>query len=85
MKTKNVGILLLCMLAGLTIGDCAGEFLSKIRYLQFFSFGQTFGLQNPVTIYLGIITLMIQFEITFTLAGILGMLSGIWIYKKIAL
>lgn len=83
MKEKNYGILLLCMLAGLTVGNFAGELCQSVAFLKFMDYGQAFGLENPVTIDLGVLVMSIQVKIHITLAGILGMVGGILIYKKL--
>lgn len=82
-KTKNFWILLLCMLAGLTIGNFMGELCSGVKALNFIHYGQAFGLQDPVTIDLGVIIMAFKFQIKITLAGILGLLCGILLFKKI--
>lgn len=82
-KTKNFWILLLCMLGGLTVGNFVGELCDGVSFLQFINYGQAFGLDDPVKIDLGIIVMSVQFIIRITLAGIIGMLGGILLYKKI--
>ncbi len=82
-KTKNLWVLLLCMLAGLTVGNFVGELCSQTHYFKFFHYSQCFGLDTPLTIDLGILIMTFQFQLKFTLMGILGMLIGIFLYKKI--
>lgn len=83
MKGKNFWILLLCMLAGLTVGNFLGELCSGVPFLAFLSYGQSFGLEKPVAIDLGVIQMAVQFTIQITLIGIVGMMTGIFVYKKI--
>lgn len=83
MKNKNFWVLLLCMLAGLTVGNFLGEISSAVPFLKFLSYGQAFGLEKPVAINLGVIKMAIQFTIHITLTGIMGMMLGIFVYKKI--
>ncbi|MGL6174011.1 MAG: DUF4321 domain-containing protein [Cellulosilyticaceae bacterium] len=82
-KTKNFWILLLCMLGGLTVGNFAGELCSEISLISFLNYGESFGIDQPLQIDLGIIVMSIQFVIHITLAGIVGMVGGILLYKKI--
>lgn len=82
-KTKNFWILLLCMLAGLTVGNFAGELCKNISFLKWINYGQAFGLDRPVTVDLGVIVFSLQASIRITLAGILGMVAGIFTFKKI--
>ena len=83
MKTKNFWVLLLCMLAGLTIGSFLGELCRGIQFLNIINYGQTFGLEDPVTIDLGVILMTLKFQIRITLAGIVGLGCGILLFKKI--
>ncbi|MGL4345885.1 MAG: DUF4321 domain-containing protein [Cellulosilyticaceae bacterium] len=83
MKNKNFWVLLLCMLAGLTVGSFVGELCHNVPVLSFLNFGESFGLDTPVAIDLGVIKMSIQFTIHITLTGIMGMMLGIFVYKKI--
>lgn len=71
------------MLAGLTVGNFFGEICTRVSFLSFMNYGQAFGLQDPVTIDLGVILMTLKFQIKITLAGILGLSCGILLYKKI--
>lgn len=83
MKAKNFWVLLLCMLAGLTVGYFIGELCMKVPGLSFVNYQQIFGLEEPIPIDLGVISAVFKFQIKISLAGILGMVGGILIYKKI--
>lgn len=83
MRAKNFWILLLCMLAGLTVGYFIGELCMKVPWLSFMHYQQVFGLEEPIPIDLGVISAVFKFQIKISLAGILGMMGGILIYKKI--
>lgn len=82
-KTKNFWVLLLCMLGGLTVGNFVGDLAKNISFLSFIQYGQSFGLDSPVNIDLGVLVMSLQFTIEITLAGILGMVTGVLLYKKI--
>ncbi|MEG0012708.1 MAG: DUF4321 domain-containing protein [Cellulosilyticaceae bacterium] len=82
-KTKNFWVLLLCMLGGLTVGNFVGDLAKNISFLSFIQYGQSFGLDSPVNIDLGVLVMSVQFTIEITLAGILGMVTGVLLYKKI--
>lgn len=82
-KAKSFWVLLLCMLAGLTVGYFVGELCQKVPFLSFMNYYQVFGLEEPVAIDLGVIIAAFKFQIKISLAGILGMVGGIMIYKKI--
>ncbi|MGL4361960.1 MAG: DUF4321 domain-containing protein [Cellulosilyticaceae bacterium] len=82
-KPKNFWILLLCMLAGLTVGNFTGELCKEVSVLSFINYGESFGLQDPVTIDLGVLLISFKFQLKITLAGIIGLCGGILLYKKI--
>lgn len=82
-KTAKVGILLLCMLSGLTIGNFIGELCSNFTYLKWMNYTQVFGFETPFQINLGAIMLAIQIQFNITISGILGMILGVFVYKKI--
>lgn len=82
-KTKNFWVLLLCMLGGLTVGNFVGDLAKNISFLSFIQYRQSFGLDSPVNIDLGVLVMSVQFTIEITLAGILGMVTGVLLYKKI--
>ena len=49
-KYKNVWILILFILSGLVIGGLLGELASKIDFLWWLGYGESFGLTNPLEI-----------------------------------
>ena len=82
-KTTNFWILLICMLAGLTVGNFIGSLCSTVSFLKWMNYAGHFGLDSPVQINLGVIWLSFQVKINITLAGILGMIGSVFVYKKI--
>ncbi len=82
-KAAKVGILLLCMLSGLTIGNFIGELCSKLPYFQWINYSQVFGFNDPFQVDLGAIIFAFQIQFKITLAGILGMILGVFVYKKL--
>lgn len=80
-KTKNVWALLLLILAGVVLGGFIGELTRNVDFLSWLSYGQTFGLDTPVVLNLGIIIFTFGLQIKITIAGIIGILLAILIYK----
>ncbi len=80
-KTKNVWALLLLILAGVVLGGFIGELTRNVDFLSWLSYGQTFGLDAPVVLNLGIIIFTFGLQIKITIAGIIGILLAILIYK----
>ena len=67
---KNYWALLLMILAGVVLGA-----------LRWLNYGQTFGLSNPLVLDLGILVLTFGLTIKITIAGIIGIVLAILIYR----
>lgn len=80
-KSKNAWALLLLILAGVVLGGFIGELTKNVGWLSWLSYGQTFGLETPIVLNLGIIILTFALQIKITIAGIIGILLAILIYK----
>lgn len=80
-KSKNAWALLLLVLAGVVLGGFIGELTQNIGALSWLSYGKTFGLDAPVILNLGIVVLTFALQIKITIAGIIGILLAILIYK----
>lgn len=83
MKAKNFWVLLLCMLSGLTVGYFIGDLCRDIPFLSFLNYSQVFGLDQPISLDLGVLLAVVKLQIKISLAGILGMVAGVIIYKKL--
>nr|WP_307990208.1 DUF4321 domain-containing protein [uncultured Niameybacter sp.] len=83
MKAKNFWVLLLCMLSGLTVGYFIGDLCRDVPFLSFLNYSQVFGLDQPISLDLGVLLAVIKLQIKISLAGILGMVAGVIIYKKL--
>lgn len=82
-REKNIWILMVFLLSGLVIGGLLGELASKVDFLWWLSYGESFGLSNPVTLDLNIIEITFGFMVRINVASIIGMLIAIFIYRKI--
>ena len=82
-KDKNFWILLIFILSGLVLGGLLGELAGNINGLWWLSFGQEFGLENPLVLNLNIISITFAFMIKINIASIIGMAIAIFIYRKI--
>lgn len=83
LKNKNIWILLIFILSGLVIGGLIGDIASKVDGLGWLSYGQSFGLSNPVSLDLNIINVTFGLMLKINVASILGIIIAIFIYKKI--
>ncbi len=82
-KTEQFWILLLCMLSGLTVGYFIGNLCNQVSFLKWMNYTGSFGLDQPVQVNLGVIWFSLQVKFKITLTAILGMLAGVFVYKKI--
>ena len=81
-KEKNSFILIIFILCGLVIGGLIGELTQGVSWLSFLSYGQTFGISTPVTLDLGVLQLTLGLIFKINIAGILGIILAIFIYRK---
>ncbi len=82
-KEKNVWILLLFILSGLVIGGLLGEFAKDISFLSWLSYGQSFGLSNPIELDLNVVKITFGLMVNINVASIVGLLIAIFVYRKI--
>ena len=82
-KEKNIWILLVFLLSGLVIGGLLGEFASKVDWLWWLSYGESFGLANPIELDLNVITVTFGLMFKINIASIIGMALAIFIYRKV--
>lgn len=82
-KDKNIWILLIFILSGLVVGGLLGEIASKIDWLWWLSYGESFGLTDPVTLDLSILKLSFSVIFKINIASIIGMAIAIFIYRKV--
>ncbi len=83
MKGKNNWTLFILILAGIVLGGFIGTLADGISWLSWLNYGQTFGLQNPLILELGILVLTFGLNIKITIAGIIGIIIGIMVYRYI--
>ncbi|MCC8140081.1 MAG: DUF4321 domain-containing protein [Lachnospiraceae bacterium] len=81
--TKNGWTLLLLVLAGVVLGGFIGNMAANVPGLSWLNYGQTFGLEEPIVLTLGLIVLTFGLTIQITLASIIGIVLAILIYRWI--
>ena len=80
---KNNWTLLVILLCGIVLGGYLGTLASKVRFLTWLSYGNTFGLTSPVVLDLGILVITFGLTITINIASIIGLIIGIIVYRLI--
>ncbi len=82
-KNKGTWIAILFILAGLVIGGLIGEVASNVDWLWWLSFGDEFGLQNPIILDLSVITITFGLTIKINIASVIGVIIALLIYRKV--
>lgn len=80
---QNIWMLVLLLLAGIVLGGFIGEYMGTIPILSWLGYGMDFGLTTPLTLDLGVLKLQFGCSVHFTIAGIVGIIVAILIYKKL--
>ena len=81
--SKNKWALLVMALAGIVAGGFIGVHLSEFPLFNWLNLGATFGIDPPFHLNLGVIAISFGFNIKFTIAGVIGMIISIILYKKL--
>ena len=80
---KNFLILLVFLLSGLVIGGLVGQLASRIDALWWLSYGESFGLTQPIQLDLSVIQITFGIVFKINISSILGMILAIFIYRKV--
>lgn len=83
MKSKNAWIVILFIFAGLVIGGLLGEVASQVEWLSWLSYGQCFGINEPLVLNMNVLSLTFAFALNINIASIIGLAIAIFLYKKI--
>lgn len=81
-KEKSTWILIIFILCGLVIGGLIGQLTQGISWLSWLSYGQTFGISNPVVLDLGVVKLTLGLMFNINISSIIGIILSIFIYRK---
>lgn len=83
MKSKNGWILLVMLLSGIVLGGFVGMLTADMPALGWLNYGQSFGLQSPVVLDLGLMVLTFGLTIQISIASIIGVVIAIIIYRRL--
>ena len=81
MRNKNFWILLLLLLSGIVLGGFLGSLAAGIPWLSWLNFGQSFGLDTPRILNLGVLVITFGLSIKITIASIIGVALALLIYR----
>ena len=79
--SKNPWILLVLMLAGIVLGGFLGTLTQNMESLSWLNYGQSFGLDSPIVLDLGIMILTFGLSIKITIASIIGLIVAAIVYR----
>lgn len=82
MKNKGTWVCILFILAGLVIGGLIGQLTEGVNFLWWLSYGQEFGLTEPLQLDLGIVRLTFAIMFKINIASIIGVIISMIIYRK---
>lgn len=82
-RDKNIWILVLFILSGLVIGGLLGELAGQVDFLWWLSYGQSFGLETPISLNLNIVQITFGLMFKINIASIIGLIIAILIYRKV--
>lgn len=83
MGNRNFWILLIMMLSGIVLGGFLGSLAEGISFLSWLNFGQSFGLDTPLVLNLGVLVITFGLSIKITMASIIGVIIALLIYHNI--
>ena len=81
--SKNPWILLVLMLAGIVLGGFIGTLTQNVDSLSWLNYGQSFGLDSPIVLNLGIMVITFALSIKITIASIIGLIIAAVVYRFI--
>lgn len=82
-RDKSKWIALLFILAGLVIGGLLGNLAGTVDWLWWLSFGEEFGLTNPVVLDLNVVSITFAFTVKINIASIIGVIVALLVYRKV--
>ena len=79
--SKNAWTLFLLILTGIVLGGFIGMLAEGVPDLSWLAYGQSFGLDEPIILNLGLLVVTFGLTIKITIASIIGVILSIIIYR----
>lgn len=83
MGNRNFWILLLLLMTGIVLGGFIGNLAAGIPWLSWLNFGQSFGLDSPLVLNLGMLVITFGLSVRITMASIIGVVAALLVYRYI--
>ena len=81
MRNKNFWILLILLLSRIVLGGFLGSLAEGISWLSWLNFGQSFGLDSPLSLNLGVLIITFGLSIKITMASNIGVAIALLIFR----
>lgn len=83
MRSKSSWTLLLLLLSGIVLGGFLGEMVADLPGFFWLNYGESFGLNTPLVLNLGILVITFGLTIRITMASIIGVIIAILVYRML--
>ena len=83
MGSKSSWTLLLLVLSGIVLGGFLGEMVADVPGFSWLNYGESFGLNTPLVLNLGILVITFGLSMRITMASIIGVIIAILVYRVI--
>ena len=67
----------------MVIGGLLGDLAKSVDWLWWLSYGESFGLETPMTLDLNVIKISFALMFKINIASIIGLILAVFIYKKV--
>ena len=81
-REKNIWILIVFILSGIVVGGLLGNLAGRVDFLWWLSYGETFGLSEPITLDLQVIQLTFGLMFEINISSIIRCLRYLFIKKS---
>ncbi len=75
--------MLILLMSGIVLGGFFGNLAAGIPWLSWLDFGQSFGLDSPLVLNLGMLVITFGLSIKITMASIIGVAVALLVYRYI--
>lgn len=82
MKDTKFWLFLIFLFSGIIIGGLIGDFAKSVPYLEWLSYGKSFGLTEPLVLDISVLKLSFSVMFELNVASVIGILTAIIVYRK---
>ena len=83
MREGKTWLFWILLFAGIILGGLLGQVTKDVSFLSWLSYGQSFGLEQPLVLNLGILNLTFSIMFNLNVASIICVLLAMFIYRKV--